>query len=307
MRVHLHYLPQLEQRKRRNGWFLARISIWPYVIEHQRTHTHTHTHIQYQVLDLLDNLKLGGCIENDDYELLRSLTSADVAEYHDPLDGFLGAGDDFLGTSRISVENENADTSDDFGKERESSSIFDDLESLSLTNEDFKKSKKKKKKSKKKDDEVKIQKVDAKEMSDFMDILVAPMDTSLEESSVGGKNQNKRASFTDLAETPPVPSTNKRSSFTDLVPESPPIKAKISPTNKRSSFTEIMNDSKGDDEPKLDLDQSKRKGNFIWDRNTSLWWNPKTKYLFDQKKKLYTRDNKTWFRYDRSSKKLVAV
>ena len=266
------------------------------------------------VIDLLDNLKLGGCIENEDYELIRQLTRADVTEYQDPLDGFLG-GDDLISTTITAEEkSEQVMTSgNDFSssRERQSSSIFDDLDSLSLTSEDFKtvSSKKKKKKSTKSkiDNEMKVQKVDVKDMSDFMDILVAPMEPSIESPSSKTHN-NKRSSFTDLAETPPPSIVSKRSSFTDLVPVSPAIDSISNSTDAVKEEEKVVKTKiNDDDEPRLDLDQSKRKGNFIWDRSTSLWWNPKTKYLFDQKKKLYTRDTKTWFQYDRTLKKLVEV
>ena len=78
----------------------------------------------------MDNLKLGGCIENEDYELIRQLTRADVTEYQDPLDGFLG-GDDLISTTSTAEEkSEQVMTSgNDFSssRERQSSSIFDDL------------------------------------------------------------------------------------------------------------------------------------------------------------------------------------
>jgi len=246
------------------------------------------------VMEFLESLKLGGCIQNDDFELLKTLTRSDVSEYHDPLGGFLG---EYLNEEHQQQQQQHTEEKKQdgtFGKVRTESSIFDDLESLSLTSDDFKKVKKKKKKK------VDITKqVDAKDMNDFMDILVAPMDTSMEESSVK-----------------PTPINNKRSSFTDILPVSPPVPPvhQTTPLNKHSSFTDIVDTTtktgevkKEDDEPELDLDHSKRKGNFIFDRKTSLWWNPKTKYLFDQKKKMYTRDSKTWYRYDRATKKLVAV
>ena len=41
--------------------------------------------------------------------------------------------------------------------------------------------------------------------------------------------------------------------------------------------------------PSLDLDPSRRKGNFVFDRRSRLWYNGKTKFYYQPKKKLYAR------------------
>ena len=40
----------------------------------------------------------------------------------------------------------------------------------------------------------------------------------------------------------------------------------------------------------LDLDLTKNKGNYVWDRRSSLWYNRQTNYFFDSKQQIYTKD-----------------
>eukprot|EP00939_MAST-03C_sp_MAST-3C-sp1_P002896 g2896.t1 len=54
------------------------------------------------------------------------------------------------------------------------------------------------------------------------------------------------------------------------------------------------------------LDESRRKGMFVWDHLSKLWFNRKTNFFFDPKSKLYSkRPGGPFYKFDKATRKLV--
>lgn len=122
--------------------------------------------------------------------------------------------------------------------------------------------------------------------------------------------------FGSLADMTTSPSS---SPMIKTISPPPVITPPKTPTEQTKHFYDPKASSPGDNAvgegtittetlPALYLDESKTRGNFVWDRRSKLWFNRSTKYLFNEKTKLYCKSTEgPWFRYDKETMELVQV